>query len=86
MKYTNDFKPLGLPNYFKFGIELEANNVKTKGKNGLYVGKSSEYIKSKNWHMASKHEESLVAKGRCRISISNINRYVFYLGKHIRYL
>jgi hypothetical protein len=63
MKYTKDFEKLGLPNYFKFGIELEAFNVKTKGKNSLYTGKSAEYIKSKNWHMATKNEEVLVGNG-----------------------
>lgn len=31
MKYTKDYGTLGLPKYFKFGIELEAYNVKTKG-------------------------------------------------------
>lgn len=36
MKYTKDFEKLGLPKDFKFGIELEAFNVKTKGKNSLY--------------------------------------------------
>lgn len=63
MKYTKELKRLGLPEDFKFGIELEANNVKTKGKNALYTGESAEYIKSKNWHMATKLEESLVGKG-----------------------
>lgn len=63
MKYTKGFSKLSLPEYFKFGIELEAFNVNTKGKNGLYTGKSAEYIKSKNWHMASKNEESLVGEG-----------------------
>ena len=33
MKYTKDFEELGLPQDFKFGIELEENNVKTKGEN-----------------------------------------------------
>lgn len=63
MKYTNDFETLGLPENFKFGIELEANNVKTTGKNGLYTGKSAEFIKQKNWHMATKNEEVLVGQG-----------------------
>lgn len=63
MKYTNDFEELGLPKNFKFGIELEADNVKTKGKNSLYTGESAKYIKSKKWHMASKHEEMLVREG-----------------------
>jgi hypothetical protein len=63
MKYTKDFNILGLPENFKFGIEIEAYNVKTKGKNGLYTGKSADYIKSKNWHMATKHEERLVREG-----------------------
>ena len=30
MKYTKNFEKLGLPEDFKFGIELEAFNVKTK--------------------------------------------------------
>lgn len=63
MKYTKDFERLGLPDNFKFGIELEADNVKTKGKDGLYTGKSAEYIESKNWHMATSSEESLVSEG-----------------------
>lgn len=63
MKYTKEFEVLGLPENFKFGIELEAYNVKTKGKNSLYTGESAEYIKSKNWHMATKSEEMLVGEG-----------------------
>lgn len=63
MKYTKDFERLGLPDYFKFGIEIEADNVKTKGKSGLYMGQSAEYIKSKNWHMATSKEEALVSEG-----------------------
>lgn len=63
MRYTKDFERLGLPENFKFGIELEAYNVKTKGKDSLYTGKSAEYIKSKNWHMATKSEETLVGEG-----------------------
>lgn len=63
MKYTKDFEKLGLPEDFKFGIELEAYNVRTTGKNGLYTGESANFIRSKNWHMATKHEESLVAHG-----------------------
>lgn len=63
MKYTSNSGKLGLPKDFKFGIELEAYNVNTKGKNGLYTGKSAEFITSKNWHMASKQEETLVGKG-----------------------
>lgn len=58
-----NFERLGLPDNFKFGIEIEADNVKTKGKNGLYTGKSAEYIESKNWHMATSSEESLVSEG-----------------------
>ena len=63
MKYTNDFKRLGLPDNFKFGIEIEADNVSTNGKDGLYTGSSAEYIKSKNWHMATSAEEVLVSNG-----------------------
>lgn len=63
MKYTNDFEILGLPEEFKFGVELEAFNVRTKGKNSLYTGESAQFIKSKKWHMATEHEESLVGKG-----------------------
>lgn len=63
MKFTKDFEILELPDYLKFGIEIEAFNVKTKGKNGLYVGRSAEYIESKNWKMASKKEEQLVKEG-----------------------
>lgn len=63
MKYTKDSGILGLPDNFKFGIEIEADNVRTKGKDGLYTGESAEYIKSKNWHMATSREESLVSEG-----------------------
>lgn len=63
MKYTKDFQTLGLPDFFKFGIELEAFNVKTKGKNSLYTGESAKYITDRNWHMATKSEETLVGKG-----------------------
>lgn len=63
MKCTKDFERLGLPEEFKFGIELEADNVKTRGKNGLYVGESAKYIKSKKWHMATELEEALVSQG-----------------------
>lgn len=63
MKYAKDYEKLGLPDDFKFGIEIEADNVKTKGKNSLYTGQSAEYIKSKNWHMATSSEEMLVSEG-----------------------
>ncbi len=63
MKYTDGIERIGLPKDFKFGIEIEADNVKTKGKNGLYSGKSAEYINSKNWHMATSSEEMLVSEG-----------------------
>lgn len=63
MKYAEDYEKLGMPKDFKFGIELEAYNVKTKGKESLYTGESAEYIKSKKWHMATKKEEMLVGKG-----------------------
>lgn len=62
MKYTKDFQKLGLPSYFKFGIEIEADNVNTRI-NGLYDEKSADYIKSKNWHMATSSEEALVSEG-----------------------
>lgn len=63
MKYSKNFEKLGLPENFKFGIELEAYNVKTKGNDSLYTGESAKYIKSKNWHIATKSEEELVGKG-----------------------
>ena len=63
MKYSKEVEPLGLPKNFRFGIELEAFNVRTKGANSLYHGESSQYILNHNWHMASKLEESLVGKG-----------------------
>lgn len=63
MQCTKEFAPLGLPKEFKFGIELEANNVKTKGKNGLYTGESAKYLQSKHWHMAKASEEALVSEG-----------------------
>ena len=46
MKLTKDFEILELPDYLKFGIEIEAFNVKTKGKNGLYVGNPARKIKN----------------------------------------
>lgn len=58
MKYKGQYERLGLPAYMKFGIEIEANNVQTK--NGLYAGESAKFISDKNWHMATKWEESLV--------------------------
>lgn len=67
MKYIEGFGTLGLPEDFKFGIELEANNVKTKGKNGLYNGESAKYIQSKNWHMAKSSEEKLVSEGGAEV-------------------
>lgn len=63
MRYSNDTNPLGMPDGFKFGIELEAYNVRTKGTDGLYNGESAEYITAHNWHMATAAEESLVAEG-----------------------
>lgn len=65
MKYKSNIELLDLPEYFKFGIELEANNVRTKDKNGsgLYMGKSAKYITDRNWHMAKASEESLVSHG-----------------------
>lgn len=63
MKYTKEIEKLNLSDDFKFGIEIEADNVKTKGKDSLYTGKSAEYIKSKNWHMATSSEEMLVSEG-----------------------
>ena len=44
IKYSEGFEKLGLPNYFKFGIELEAFNVKTQGKDSLYNGKSDLHV------------------------------------------
>lgn len=61
MKYKEKYEKLNLPDYMQFGIEIEANNVKTK--NGLYSGESAKFIKSKNWHMATKYEERLVGEG-----------------------
>ena len=63
MKYINGFDSLKLPDFFKFGIELEAVNVKTRGENSLYTGESASYIKSKKWHMATRSEEILVSQG-----------------------
>ena len=63
MKLTSGKKILGIPEDFKFGIEIEADNVSTYEENGLYIGKSAEYIKKLNWHMATKSEEALVGKG-----------------------
>lgn len=90
MKYTKNFEKLGLPEGFKFGIELEAYNVNTKGKNGLYKGKSAEFIKSKNWHMATKNEEVLVGQGGAElvspILKDTINDWqdVFSMCEHIK--
>ncbi|MBR3134721.1 MAG: amidoligase family protein [Clostridia bacterium] len=63
MKYSSGTEKLGLPEYIKFGIEIEADNVQTNGKNGLYKGISAEFISNKKWHMASGFEESLVLEG-----------------------
>ena len=63
MKYTESSGILGLPDDFKFGIELEANNVKTTGTDSLYHGESAKFIQSRNWHMASANEEMLVGEG-----------------------
>ena len=63
MKYTEGSGILGLPDDFKFGIELEANNVKTTGTDSLYHGESAKFIQSRNWHMASANEEMLVGEG-----------------------
>lgn len=63
MRYSKDTTTLGMPNGFKFGIELEAFNVRTKGKDGLYTGESADYITEHNWHMATAAEESLVSEG-----------------------
>jgi hypothetical protein len=63
MKYSKNCKILNLPKTFKFGIEIEAYNVQTKGENSLYSGESADFITSRNWHMANKHEEVLVSKG-----------------------
>lgn len=63
MKYSENFNVLELPDFFKFGIELEAFNVEINGKNGLYNGDSAKFITERNWHMASKSEESLVSEG-----------------------
>ena len=56
MKYKEKTDTLGLPDDFKFGIELEAYNVQTKGQDGLYKGESAKYITDKNWHMATSIE------------------------------
>lgn len=61
MKYAGKNKELGLPDYIIFGIEIEANNVKTK--NGLYDGESGKYIEELGWHKATGMEESLVKHG-----------------------
>lgn len=63
MKYISGNKRLGLPDFFKFGIEIEADNVRIDEPFGLYSGKSAEYITAKNWHMANAYEEALVAEG-----------------------
>ena len=60
MKYEGQYEKLNLPAYMKFGIEIEANNVQTK--NGLYAGESAKFITDRNWHMATKWEESLVGE------------------------
>ena len=90
MKCTKDFERLDFPENFKFGIEIEAYNVKTRGKNGLYTGKSAEYIKSQNWHMATSKEEVLVSKGGAEL-VSPILRdteqdwkAIAYICEHIK--
>lgn len=60
MKFTKGDEILGLADYIRIGIEIEAFNVNI---NELYHGESANFINSLNWHMASKNEEVLVSKG-----------------------
>ena len=70
MKYVGENKKLGLPDYIIFGIEIEANNVKTK--NGLYDGESGKYIEELGWHKATGTEESLVKHGGAELVSSKL--------------
>ena len=63
MKYISGNKKLGLPDFFKFGIEIEADNVHIDEPFGLYSVKSAKYITEKGWHMANAYEEALVGEG-----------------------
>ena len=63
MKYSKGTNPLGMPDFMKIGIELEAFNLRLKGKDGLYSGRSAKYIEDQNWHMATAMEETLVNEG-----------------------
>lgn len=65
MNYCEGNTILGLSDKYKFGIEIEADNVDTK-KNGksLYHSKESdEFFERVKWKRAGKNEEELVSKG-----------------------
>lgn len=68
MKYQEGTKRLGLSEFYRFGIELEAFNVHTgiptKNKKSLYLSTDSkEFLKSHRWKTANILEESLVSQG-----------------------
>ena len=63
MKYKQGTDLLGLPTNYKFGIEIEADNVATRGKDSLYHGQSADYIRNQRWHFATQKEEALVGEG-----------------------
>ena len=68
MKYASKFQEMGFPDFLKFGIELEAFNVKTRGTNSLNSGQSATFIRFKDWHMATPSEESLVSEGGAELT------------------
>lgn len=68
MKYKEGIEKLGLPEIYRFGVELEAFNVHTwiptKDRPSLYLSKySKEFLKQHRWKTASILEESLVSQG-----------------------
>lgn len=49
MRLTKGIENLGLPDYIKFGLELEVENVK-KSEMDKFVAKFGNYPKNKGWH------------------------------------
>lgn len=68
MKYSKGSKRIGLPELYRFGVELEAFNVNTgrptEDKPSLYMSKESkEFLKQHRWKNANIFQEDLVMHG-----------------------
>lgn len=68
MKYSKGTKKIGLPELYRFGVELEAFNVHTglptEDKPSLYMSKESkEFLKQREWKNANIFQEDLVMRG-----------------------